>query len=92
MQILPQRHPYSLIAQCEPCGAIRRAMGLIEVKGFAVLTRSALLARWFRHSRLFRFSSMLTVIWRALLLRKHAFRRRLPASMVMVLGAVLLTA
>ncbi len=41
---------------------------------------------------LFKFSSVMTVIWGALFLREHDLRRRLPASLIMVFGAVLLTA
>lgn len=40
---------------------------------------------------LFRFSSVITVIWAALFLKEHGFRKRLPASLVMVAGAILLT-
>ena len=41
---------------------------------------------------LFKFSSVITVIWGALFLREHDFRKRLPASLIMVFGAILLTA
>jgi drug/metabolite transporter (DMT)-like permease len=39
---------------------------------------------------MFRFSSVITVFWAALFLKEHNLRRRLPASLLMVVGAVLL--
>ncbi len=39
---------------------------------------------------LFRFSAVFTVIWGALLLREPGLRQRLPASIVMVVGAILI--
>lgn len=41
---------------------------------------------------LFRFSTVFTVIWGALLLGESGFGQRLPASMLMVIGAILITA
>jgi uncharacterized membrane protein len=41
---------------------------------------------------LFRFSSVLTVIWSALFLRERDLRGRLPNSLLMIVGALLLTA
>ena len=41
---------------------------------------------------LFKFSSVITVIWGALFLKEHDLRRRLPGSLLMVVGAILLTA
>lgn len=39
---------------------------------------------------LFRLSTMFTVIWSAWLLRESGLRQRLPASVVMVVGAILI--
>jgi len=41
---------------------------------------------------LFRFSSIFTVVWGALLLGESGLRLRLPASIVMVVGAILIVA
>jgi len=41
---------------------------------------------------LFKFSSVITVIWAAFFLKERDLRRRLPASLLMVVGAILLTA
>jgi len=39
---------------------------------------------------LFKLSTLLTVIWSSLLLKEGNFRSRLPASMIMVIGAILI--
>lgn len=41
---------------------------------------------------LFKFSTIITVMWGALVLKEHDLQRRLPISLLMVLGAILLTA
>lgn len=40
---------------------------------------------------LFKFSSVMTVIWGAFFLGEHGFRRRLPAALTTVAGAILVT-
>jgi drug/metabolite transporter (DMT)-like permease len=40
---------------------------------------------------LFRLSAVFTVLWGAWLLGEPGFRQRLPASLLMVIGAVLMT-
>lgn len=39
---------------------------------------------------LFKFSTLLTVLWGSLFLNERGFSQRLPASLIMVLGAVLI--
>jgi transporter family protein len=41
---------------------------------------------------LFKFSAIITVMWGALFLKEHDLQRRFPSSLLMVLGAILLTA
>jgi uncharacterized membrane protein len=41
---------------------------------------------------LFKFSSVITVLWSALFLKEHDWRKRLPASSLMVVGAIFLIA
>lgn len=41
---------------------------------------------------LFRFSVLLTMIWSFLLLKEPGLKRRLPSSLVMIIGAILITA
>jgi uncharacterized membrane protein len=42
-------------------------------------------------STLFEFGSVATVIWGALFLKEHSLRGRLPATLAMVFGAILIT-
>ena len=39
---------------------------------------------------LFKLGAILTVVWRALLLKEHRLRERLPATAVMVIGGLLI--
>jgi len=41
---------------------------------------------------LFKFSTLMTVVWSFLFLKEHGMAQRLPGSLVMVVGAILLTA